>query len=56
MVPWQASFLLDYVHRCLDALSAMHPVCAFIRPRTKAADLACAIFRCGGEGCEALLS
>lgn len=44
-LPWQASHLLDYVHRCLEALSAMHPVCAFIRTETKAAELACAIFR-----------
>lgn len=44
-VPWQASYLLDYVHRCLDALTAMHPVCAFLRTHTKAAELSCAIFR-----------
>lgn len=44
-VPWQASYLLDYVHRCLEALSAMHPVCTFLHTHTKAADLACAIFR-----------
>ncbi len=47
MMPWQGSHLLDYVHRCLDALSSMHTVCAFIRTRTKAAELACAIFRWG---------
>ncbi|KAL4428297.1 hypothetical protein ABPG75_002386 [Micractinium tetrahymenae] len=45
MVPWQASYLLDYVQRCLEALTSMHPVCAFIRTDTKAAELACAIFR-----------
>ncbi|KAL4428247.1 hypothetical protein ABPG75_002336 [Micractinium tetrahymenae] len=44
-VPWQGSHLLDYVHRCLEALVSMHPVCASIRTHTKAAEMGCAIFR-----------
>ncbi|KAL4428249.1 hypothetical protein ABPG75_002338 [Micractinium tetrahymenae] len=44
-VPWHASYLLDYVHRCLEALVGMHPVCSFIITDTKAAEMGCAIFR-----------
>lgn len=44
-IPWQASYLLDYVQRCLEALAALHPVCNFILTETKAAQMALAIFR-----------
>ena len=44
-MPWHASQLLDYVHRCLEGLSHMHPACGFIQTDTKAAEMACAIFR-----------
>ena len=45
VLPWQASLLLDYVQRCLDNLTTMHPQCSAIQAHTKAAELACAIFR-----------
>lgn len=45
-LPWQASFLMDYVTRCLEALTALYPQCAPIQARTRAADMAVALFRC----------
>ena len=44
-VPWAASFLFDYVHQCLDNLSSMHAACLAIQRDTRAAAMACAIFR-----------
>jgi hypothetical protein len=57
-VPWAASFLLDYVHHCLDNLATLHPTTAAIRTHTKAAEMACAIFRCaeGVRACTCLHS
>lgn len=44
-VPWQASYLFDYVQRCLEGLTALHPVCQHIQAHTRAAEMACAVFR-----------
>ncbi len=44
-VPWAASFLLDYVRQCLNNLTSMHATCIAIQRDTRAAELACAIFR-----------
>lgn len=46
-LPWQASYLLDYVQRCLDALIAMHRQCGAIQSETRAAEMAVVLFRCG---------
>ncbi len=46
-LPWQASYLMEYVQRCLEALTAMYPQCSPIRTRTRATQMAVALFRCG---------
>ena len=45
-LPWQASYLMGYVQRCLEALTAMYPQCAPIQTRTRASQMAVALFRC----------
>lgn len=45
-LPWQASYLMEYVQRCLEALTAMYPQCAPIQTRTRASQMAVALFRC----------
>lgn len=44
-LPWQASYLMEYVQRCLEALTAMYPQCAPIQTRTHASQMAVALFR-----------
>ncbi|PRW44375.1 hypothetical protein C2E21_6726 [Chlorella sorokiniana] len=44
-LPWQASYLMEYVQRCLEALTAMYPQCAPIQARTRASQMAVALFR-----------
>ena len=45
-LPWQASYLMKYVQQCLEQLTSMYPQCAPIQTRTRAAQMAVALFRC----------
>jgi hypothetical protein len=44
-LPWAASYLFSFVHQCLSNLGSLHDACRAIQEDTKAAKLACAIFR-----------
>lgn len=46
-LPWQASFLMKYVRQCLELLAVHYPQCAPIQTRTRAAEMAVALFRWG---------
>lgn len=50
-LPWEASFLLDFVQQCLHNLTALHPQCKVIQAKTKAAEMAVSLFRCGDHPC-----